>query len=96
MSAGFDPRRDPLSQPLSAEISSLAHVAMDRLKRSPYLPLRQLKCRWQNGVLALSGRVPTLHLKKLVLTLLGDLGPAVPMDDQIEVVAPGQNQRRLP
>ncbi len=93
-SADFGSSRDRLSPPLAAEFSGLARVAMDRLKDSPYLPLRKLTCRWQDGVLALSGKVPTPYLKQLVLALLRDLGPAVPMIDEIEVVAPGQNLRR--
>jgi hypothetical protein len=93
MAAGFGSSHEPMSPPLAAEFSGLARVAMDRLKDSPYLPLRKLNCRWQDGVLALSGRVPTPYLKQLVLALLRDLGPAVPMIDQIEVVAPGQNHR---
>ena len=73
MSAGVGSRSDICRPPLAADISSLVHEAMERLKNSPYLPLRQLTCRGKIGVLALSGRVPTLYLK-LVLALLGDLG----------------------
>jgi hypothetical protein len=93
MSAGFDSRQDRLSQPLGSELSGLARLAMERLAHSPYLPLRKLTCRWQDGVLALTGRVPTQYLKQRVLALLRELGPAVPMIDQVEVVAPGRNQR---
>ena len=93
MSAGIGSSPDRMAPPLAGEFSGLARVAMDRLKRSPYLPLRKLTCRWQNGVLALTGQVPTQYLKQVVLALLRDLGPAVPLIDQIEVVAPGRNQR---
>ncbi len=95
-SAGLSSNCERLSPPSAAEFSGPAQVAMDRLKDSPYLPLRKLTCRWQDGVLALAGQVPTQYLKQLVLVLLRDLGSAVPMVDQIEVVAPGRNQRLPP
>jgi osmotically-inducible protein OsmY len=37
----------------------------DRFQRSPYLPLRNIECRLDDGVLVLRGRVPTFYLKQL-------------------------------
>lgn len=37
----------------------------DRFHRSPYLPLRYIECRLDDGVLVLRGRVPTYYLKQL-------------------------------
>ena len=37
----------------------------DRFRRSPYLPLRYIECRLEDGVLVLRGRVPTFYLKQL-------------------------------
>ncbi len=37
----------------------------DRLKRSPYLSLRTIKCALVYGVLVLSGEVPTFEVKEI-------------------------------
>jgi osmotically-inducible protein OsmY len=41
----------------------------DRFNRSPYLPLRYIECRLDDGVLVLRGRVPTFYLKQLAQTI---------------------------
>ena len=41
----------------------------DRFHRSPYLPLRYIECRLDDGVLVLRGRVPTFYLKQLAQTI---------------------------
>ena len=41
----------------------------DRFHRSPYLPLRRIECRLDDGVLVLRGRVPTFYLKQLAQTI---------------------------
>ena len=40
-----------------------------RFQRSPFLPLRRIKCSLHNGMLVLRGRVPTYYLKQLVQTI---------------------------
>ncbi len=41
----------------------------DRFRRSPYLPLRAIECRLDDGVLVLRGSVPTYYLKQLAQTI---------------------------
>jgi len=41
----------------------------DRFQRSPYLPLRNIKCSLRDGVLWLCGRVPTFYLKQLAQSM---------------------------
>jgi hypothetical protein len=41
----------------------------DRFHRSPYLPLRYIECRLDDGILVLRGRVPTYYLKQLAQTI---------------------------
>jgi hypothetical protein len=44
-------------------------LIQDRFHRSPYLPLRYIECRLNDGVLILRGRVPTFYLKQLAQTI---------------------------
>jgi osmotically-inducible protein OsmY len=48
-------------------------VIQDRFHRSPYLPLRYIDCRLDDGTLVLSGRVPTFYLKQLAQTIASSL-----------------------
>jgi hypothetical protein len=44
-------------------------VIQDRFHRCPYLPLRNIECRLDDGILLLRGRVPTFYLKQLAQTI---------------------------
>jgi len=46
-----------------------AAIVQNRFQRSPYLPLRKITCRLENGRLLLQGRVPTYYLKQLAQTI---------------------------
>jgi len=43
----------------------LADAAQRILRESPYYSIRQLQCRFHDGVLTLSGDVASFHLKQL-------------------------------
>ena len=40
-------------------------AARDRLKSSPYCPLRSVSCECRQGVLVLRGKLPTFYQKQL-------------------------------
>jgi hypothetical protein len=44
-------------------------IAQGRFHRSPYLPLRQVSCLLDDGILTLRGSVPTYYLKQLAQTI---------------------------
>ena len=47
----------------------ILQMAAGLLRRSPYLPLRGIRCELTDGILTLRGRVPTCFLKQLAQTL---------------------------
>jgi hypothetical protein len=71
------------------EPSNVARVVSDRLASSHYLPLRRLRCRWENGTLTLLGRVPTFFLRQLAWSLVADFQEIAHRVDKIEVIGPG-------
>jgi hypothetical protein len=50
---------------------TLEAVIRGRFQRSPYLPLRNIRCFVHDGVLTLRGHVPTYYLKQLAQTIGG-------------------------
>jgi osmotically-inducible protein OsmY len=48
----------------------LRSEVLDRLHASGYLLLRQVKCDVSGGVVTLSGRVPSYHLKSVAQSVL--------------------------
>jgi osmotically-inducible protein OsmY len=47
----------------------ILQMAAGLLRRSPYLPLRGIRCELTDGILTLRGRVPTCFLKQLAQRL---------------------------
>lgn len=58
------------------------------LRRQPYLALRHVVCDLRDGVLILSGRVPSYHLKQIAQTVVTQVEGMLPISNQIEVVRP--------
>ena len=48
-----------------AKKTPIAAAAESRLARCGYPALKAVDCKWRNGVLVLSGRVPSYYLKQL-------------------------------
>ncbi|MBL8830148.1 MAG: BON domain-containing protein [Planctomycetaceae bacterium] len=57
---------------------------------SPYLPLRQLRCDYHEGVLSIRGRVPTFYLKQLAQTVVSRVPGVEQVANRVEVIPPGQ------
>ena len=68
-------------------------VIQDRFHRSPYLPLRTIECRLDDGVLFLRGNVPTYYLKQLAQTIGHSLKGIRLVVNELRVDFPSRNAR---
>jgi osmotically-inducible protein OsmY len=68
-------------------------MAEDRLRNSAYLELRNISCDIHEGVLTLRGRVPSYHLKQLAQALVHEIEGVLELNNQLDVVAPGDARR---
>ena len=62
----------------------------DRLAKSCHFSRhwREITCEYEEGVLTLSGRVPSFYLKQVLQTALKDIPGVTRVDNQVDVVAP--------
>lgn len=63
----------------------VVEAAQVGLRHSPYRTVRQVTCRYDDGVLTLCGRVPTFHHKQLAQTAVAGIQSVSRVDNQIEV-----------
>jgi osmotically-inducible protein OsmY len=49
----------------SSPCGDVTQEARDRLRRSPYMPVRSLSCEFDRGVLRLRGRLSSFYQKQL-------------------------------
>lgn len=75
------------------KIWKTAKAAEDQLRHSFYLELRNVSCDFHEGVLTIRGRVPSYHLKQLAQALLCEIEGVLELNNQLEVVAPGNVRR---
>lgn len=59
------------------------------LERSPYLPLRSVRCDVHNGVLTLRGRVSSFYLKQMALATVRNVEGALKICNDVIVGKPG-------
>lgn len=72
----------------SALATRVAHQARQRLGNTSYHFLRFVDCCFQNGVLTLSGRVPSFYLKQMAQTVLANIEGVDRIDNRVDVVSP--------
>lgn len=63
----------------------VAVAAGDRLRSSPYLPVRRIVCDYQEGVLFLRGRSPSFFYKQLAQETVGKVSGVIQVVNEIEV-----------
>ena len=63
----------------------LVHEAERVLSQSGYVALRKLNCACSNGVVSLSGNVPSFFLKQMAQTLVAQLKGVRRVDNQVKV-----------
>ncbi len=77
-----------------AETSVTVEAAIrGRFQRSPYLPLRNISCTLDHGVLSLRGRVPTYYLKQLAQTIGGSFEGVRHVSNELHVDFPDRAYR---
>jgi hypothetical protein len=61
-----------------------------RLRTSPFAAVRYLRCEFRDGVLTLSGRVPTFYTKQIALSLACSSPGVDLIIDLLEVCQPAR------
>ena len=73
----------PTARPHRHPIAELVH---SRLLKSMYVELRSIRCDFADGVLTLSGLVPTFYLKQVVTSLAEDMEGVERVENQVDVI----------
>jgi osmotically-inducible protein OsmY len=86
------------NQQMRPEKSTLEDQICSNLRASPYHSVRNVACRLRNGVLTLSGQVPTFFQKQISQSIVLKLvSENVRVDNQVHVIGPydssGSDQR---
>lgn len=63
----------------------IAEAAKERLRNSPYFPLRKISCECEWGVLSLRGRLPSFYHKQLAQQAVSDVEGVSQIINEIEV-----------
>ncbi len=66
-------------------LPDVAGKAMERLQGCSYSALRHVQCRFQEGVLILSGQVPTFYMKQVAQELLRNMKHVEQIDNRLNV-----------
>jgi hypothetical protein len=72
----------------SVAIPAIHLQVEERLRRSPYLALRDVSCLARDGVIYLHGCLPSYHLKQIAQELAAGAAGAGCVVNRIEVSAP--------
>ena len=82
------PRTD-VAPPTPLEFAKKIAAVAQRLRTSPYVSLRSVRCSYCQGKLVLRGQVPTFYLRQLVQAIAQATWSDGEILDQVEVVVPG-------
>lgn len=69
----------------STDAPDVAAIAQQRLRECPYPPLRRVMCRYRQGVLVMTGKVPTFYMKQMAQTLMRGLDGVEKIDNRLVV-----------
>ncbi|MCA9102980.1 MAG: BON domain-containing protein [Pirellulales bacterium] len=67
---------------------AIVERAAQALRQSTYAPLAALSCDFNNGVLTVTGQVPSFHLKQIVQVALRNIDGVGEIDNRVDVVDP--------
>lgn len=70
---------------MALDEQSPANAAERLFRESPYHPLRQLHCRFCDGVLIIAGSVPSYYLKQLAQTAVQHIQGVERVENRVEV-----------
>lgn len=82
---GNPPETAAIVQGNSAAFSDIEEAARIRLQHSHYRAIRRVNCVFEDGVLTLTGAVPTFHYKQLAQTAVADIPGVRQVVNQIDV-----------
>jgi osmotically-inducible protein OsmY len=71
--------------PFGSLFREITERARATLRRSAYCELREVSCDFSGGVLTLTGRVPSYHLKQLAQAAVADVPGVIAVDNHVEV-----------
>jgi osmotically-inducible protein OsmY len=76
----------PLFGSASAQATECREAALAQalLRQSPYPPLHGVACRFRDGVLTLTGRVPSYYLKQIAQSLVLSVEGVMQVHNDIE------------
>lgn len=63
----------------------VGEIAQQRLRHCPYAALRHVQCRFHEGVLVLTGDVPTYYTKQMAQEFLRGLDQVIQIDNRLTV-----------
>jgi osmotically-inducible protein OsmY len=67
---------------------SVSERAESELRRNAYVALKNIACEYREGVLILSGCLPTYYLKQLAQEAVAGIDGVAFVENRIEVVSP--------
>ncbi len=71
-------------------IQDVAERAESELRRNAYVALKNIACEYHEGVLVLSGCLPTYYLKQVAQETVAHLDGVERIENRIEVVSTSQ------
>ncbi|TWU26273.1 hypothetical protein Pla52o_01260 [Novipirellula galeiformis] len=63
----------------------VTRIATERFRTCPYSAIRQVQCRFHEGVLVLSGQVPSFYMKQVAQELIRNLQPIEQISNRLNV-----------
>jgi osmotically-inducible protein OsmY len=65
--------------------STIAEVAIERLRNSPYEAMRRVSCECKHGVLILRGRLSSFHEKQMAQETVARIDGVTQVVNEVEV-----------
>jgi osmotically-inducible protein OsmY len=72
---------------MTLDVQDVTLAARERLRRSPYMPIRTLSCDYEHGVLLLRGRLSSFYHKQIAQETVSDIEGVLHVVNEIEVIA---------
>ena len=79
--------------PTVADAPTIAEMAMERLRASPYKAMQRVSCKYKNGVLVLRGRLFSFHEKQVAQETVAEVSGVTQVVNEIEVDESKWNNR---
>lgn len=79
-------QHDNEPSPNSGTVDSVCTQAEQLLSTNPYLAIRRITCEFRDGVLILTGCLPSYYLKQLAQSVVQQASRVERIENQIQVV----------